>query len=347
MKKSMKMILKRFTVTVIAAAFAFPLAACSGKEDSQEAESRYVFHEKFALAEDREISESNAYFLKDDKLYYVTEGEYDESLDMCNQYVNMCNLSDGTVTELFPVTPDDSKPEDGGSVSAWTEAIKAEDNGDITVIMYSCIYDDRGKDLGETLKKYTYSSEGKMKDVCDIDISGPNQDEDYYIVSCRLSRQGEIYVLLDIWGEEEVERERLCKCNPDGSQAENFMLDERGITVKDIILDSNDMPIAIYDKDPEGSGIYTMAAYFDMEKGVPGAGLDGIASGKDDMFRSFSVYSGGSDNTFLINDKMSLSEYDNSTGAENVICNWMDCGLSGSFVLYAVKCGNGNIFCLY
>ncbi|MDE6635669.1 MAG: extracellular solute-binding protein, partial [Lachnospiraceae bacterium] len=113
----------------------------------------------------------------------------------------------------------------------------------------------------------------------------------------------------------------------------------------------NDMPVAIYYNkdldDSESYTRYTMAAYLDMDKGTLGAGLDGIASGKDDIFSEFSVYSGGSDDTFLINDQISLSEYDISTGVEQVICNWMDCGLAGAYVLYAVKCGNGNIFCLY
>lgn len=186
MKKSMKMILKRFTVTVIAAALAFPLAACGGEEENQEAESRYVFHEKSALEAGRKINDG-VYSLKDDKLYYIMQGEYDDSLDMYPQYVNMCNLSEGTVAELFVVTPDVSKPADGGHVSADAESIKAEDNGDITVIMNICTYDDMGEDLGKALKKYTYSSVGKMKDVCDIDISGPDEDENYNIISCRLS----------------------------------------------------------------------------------------------------------------------------------------------------------------
>ncbi|MDE6635352.1 MAG: hypothetical protein K2K09_01950, partial [Lachnospiraceae bacterium] len=173
--KKFVMILKKIAVIAIAAALAFPLAACSGKEDNEEAESRYVFHEKYAMEAGREINVNGVYSLKDDKLYYITRGEYDDSLNVYNQYVNMCNLSDGTVEELFLVTLDDSKPEGCDSVSVGVRAIKAEDNGDITVIINIRTYDEMGEELGKALKKYTYSSEGKMKDVCDIDISGPDE----------------------------------------------------------------------------------------------------------------------------------------------------------------------------
>ena len=336
-------IFKKYIVATIIMISLFSLVACSRKDDggSQDKEDGYAFSESFSVAEGRKACDTNCIYVRDEKMYYVTEGEYDESRGMPDLYLNMCDMPNGSVTELFQLmTDDDNSVEDGAHKSVWIEALSADDTGNISAVVRSNVTDDMGEEIECTLKKYIYSPDGKRQEVFDIDIDISRWDEQGMIKSCRLGNNGDIYILYEIF---DNERATLYKFNPDGSAASSFELKE--MTAADMVLDADDRPIVMCDTETD-SYSFTSAVYIDMDKAAQGVKLDGIVNGTDDIYRRFSMYSGG-DGAFILNDGKTLSIYDSPSATESAVCDWIDCGLLGSHVIFAAKCKNGNIFCLY
>ncbi|MCI8307113.1 MAG: extracellular solute-binding protein [Lachnospiraceae bacterium] len=320
------------------------LAACSKNDnvESRDDDDKYVFSESFTLGDNR-LAPGNAgcIYVRDDKVYYVTEGEYDDSKGINKNYMCMCDLADGSVTELFQINTDDNgNVESDRYKSEWLEAVSADDNGNISVIIRSSIIDDGGRELASTLKRYLYAPDGQIQDTCDIQMDTSKLSDNGMIKNCRIASQGDIYILYESF---ENEGAVLYRFNPDGSAASNY--DFRDMRVKDITLDADDRPIVTYEDGTTDTDIHTSAMYIDMEKGSQGPKIDGIVNGTDDIYRDYTLYTGGS--SFLINDNRELSTYDSSTGTESKICEWMDCGLLGSHVIFVCMCKNGNIFCMY
>ncbi len=343
MKRYIYGVVRKILLVFIAMASVFSLTACGEKKDagSQDDEYGYAFNESFSVGENRKFCDANCY-VKDEKLYYITEGEYDEAAGMSSLYLNQCDMSNGSVTELFQIKTEDNIPvESDVSKSVWIKALSVDDSGNISSVIESNVTDNLGNERDYTIKKYIYSADGKQQDVFDLDIDISRWENEGYIKSCRLDNQGRVYILYGLF---ENGRATLYRFNPDGSAASSFEFKE--MTAIDMVLDANDMPIVTYEEVLDSHDL-TSAVYIDMDKGTPGRKIDGIVNGTDDIYRSFSLYDDGGDGAFIINDSKMLSVYDSSTGTENAVCDWMDCGLLGSHVIFAAKCTNGNIFCVY
>lgn len=180
---------------------------------------------------------------------------------------------------------------------------------------YIAKYDMEGKELSKN--KFSDKIEG-------------SQSEEFYFGSILFDSEGAVYTDVNIG-----EKTTLYKISAEGEVAGKVEVDGY---LDSVILD-NEGKVVISKYGEDGTKFY----YADMEKGVVGDEIQGMAS-ENGMGRALS---GSGDIPFFVKDSVSLYRYDSEAAEKKPILKWMDCGLVGDSVSDIIPLDDGRMFCIY
>ncbi len=314
----MKKFGKKILSAVLCVALTVSLAGCGGKgdgaADSNAKEFVYV-PEYITLNGEGENSHFNNLKVNGNNLYY-TEYVYDEVAMTSTESICCYSLEDGTVTKRpMPAM------ENGGIDNYNVDA-----NGNLYTVV-SDYSSDKMDESGFPIPNVSinkYDAQGAELFCKDITDTVVNAGEYVYIRDIVLDSLGNIYVCLE---------PGVVVLNPEGDEL--FYAEVSGGWINSIGVGKDGKVYVSYYDSTSSNGGYVLAD-IDLTAKKIGSVYKNVPS-------MGSTLAAGAQKDFLGQDSTNVYEYDLATQSYEVLLNWLDCDINGSYVENVAATEDGNL----